>query len=577
MKMSMLHCPTLKEAPREAEVPSHNLMLRAGYIRKEAAGIYSFLPLAVRSVQKISRIVQEELNAAGAQEVLLPTIQPAELWEESGRWEQYGPELLRVQDRKGADFCYAPTAEEVIVALVRRDVTSYRQLPVNLYQIATKFRDEIRPRAGLMRGREFIMKDGYSFDVDDEAAGKTYDAMYDAYHRIFERCGLAFRPVEADTGAIGGSRSHEFQVLAETGEDSIVSCGGCNYTANVEKAEVQSGHSGEQARGEQTLSTTETPGTTTVDEVATFLKTKPANVVKTLLFMADGAPVAALIRGDLELNEFKLKAALGADELEMANATTVEELTGAPVGFAGPVELAKKGVRIVADHSLGGMKDFVCGANAKDMHHVGVNLGVDFSLEATSDLRVAQGGDPCGRCGEEFQFFRGIEVGHVFFLGTKYSEAMKCNYSDSEGGEHAMVMGCYGIGITRILAAAIEQNHDKFGIQWPVPLAPFEAVVLPLNQDDDEVREVAQKVYEGLKAAGIEVLIDDRDMRPGAKFNDSDLIGFPYQLVVGKRGLKEGAVEVKNRRTNEKTLVPVNDAVDLVSAQIVAAREGGSH
>ena len=580
MRMSALHVPTLKEAPKEAEVPSHALLLRAGYIRKEAAGIYSFLPLAMRTLHKIERILREELDRSGAQEVLLPTIQPAELWVESGRWEKYGPELLRIKDRKDAEFCYSPTAEEVIVALVRRDVRSYRQLPLNLYQVNTKFRDEIRPRAGLMRGREFIMKDGYSFDVDEEAAGKTYQAMYDAYHRIFRRCGLAFRPVEADTGAIGGSRSHEFQVLADTGEDSIVSCDTCSYTANVEKAELARSTAalggGPGPTNAAPMRTVETPGKRTVEEVAAFLKVPATQIVKTLLFMADGKPIAALVRGDYELNPVKLKAVTGATVLEMATEDEVRRITGAPVGFAGPVELAGK-VPLYADDSLRGLVDpdstgWVCGANAADTHHVGVNIGRDVRIETTYDLRLAGNGDPCGRCGGAFRFFRGIEVGHVFFLGTKYSKPMKCNFLDASGEEKPMVMGCYGIGVTRIMAAAIEQNHDGDGIKWPVPLAPYEALVLALNQDEPDVVQTAQRVYEELGARGFETVLDDRDLRPGAKFKDADLIGFPYHVIVGKRGLAEGVVEVKERKTGQKTNVPVAEVVAFVAGRIAAER-----
>ena len=566
MRMSLLHCPTLKEAPKEAEIPSHQLMIRGGYIRKAAAGIYSFLPLAVRTIQKISRIIQEELNRAGAQEVLLPTIQPAELWQQSGRWEQYGPELLRVVDRKEGEFCYAPTAEEVIVAMVSRDITSYRQLPVNLYQIGTKFRDEIRPRAGLMRGREFIMKDAYSFHVDDACAQKTYDDMYDAYHRIFKRCGLAFRSVEADTGSIGGSRSHEFQVLAETGEDSIVSCPNCNYTANVEKAEIQANHTPEafSAQGSAPRIALDTPDTTTVEGVAKFLKIEPCHIVKTLLFIADEKPVAALIRGDLELNEMKLKSALGATELQMADAATVWKLTEAPTGFAGPVELSKKGIQLIADHSIAQLKDFVCGANAADKHYTGVNFPRDFPLDNTVDLRTAQHKDPCGRCGCEFNFFRGIEVGHVFFLGTKYSQAMKCHYRDANGEEHPMVMGCYGIGVTRILAAAIEQNHDEWGIQWPLPLAPYEVVVMPLGKGGNEITETAEQLYQELLSVGVEAVIDDRDLRPGVKFKDADLLGFPYQVVIGKKSLQEGKIELKDRTTGDKSSLSLDEAVKTI-------------
>ncbi|MFT5431013.1 MAG: prolyl-tRNA synthetase, partial [Myxococcota bacterium] len=523
MRMSSLHAPTTKEAPKEAEVPSHALMLRAGFIRKEAAGIYSLLPLAVRVVQKISTIVREELDRAGAQEVNLPTIQPAELWQESGRWEQYGPELLRVKDRKGADFCYAPTAEEVIVSLVRRDVSSYRQLPLNLYQIANKFRDEIRPRAGLMRGREFVMKDAYSFDVDDEAAGRSYDAMFEAYHRIFERCGLAFKPVEADTGAIGGSRSHEFQVLADNGEDSIVSCSGCGYTANVEKAELRRPHTAYEASaatGEPVA--VGTPGKRSIEDVAAFLKMKKKKILKSLLFDTEGGPVMALIRGDYELNEFKLKAALGVETLDMnVGGHASGDDSALNFGFLGPVGLPEN-IRIVADDSVRGMDDFVCGANAPDQHLTGVQLG-HLSISDTLDLRIAKNKDRCGRCGGTFAFFRGIEVGHVFFLGTKYSAPMKCTVLDQEGTERAMVMGCYGIGITRIMAAAIEQNHDNFGIKWPVPLAPYEVTVIPVNGDDEAVVAHAKRYYDAMLAAGIQVVLDDREARPGAKFKDADL------------------------------------------------------
>jgi len=572
--MSQLHAPTTKETPKEAEVPSHALMLRAGFIRKEAAGIYSLLPLAVRVVHKISRIVREELDRAGAQEVVLPTIQPAELWQESGRWEQYGPELLRVHDRKGADFCYAPTAEEVITALVRRDVNSYRQLPLNLYQVAGKFRDEMRPRAGLMRGREFVMKDAYSFDVDEEAAGLAYDAMYDAYHRIFERCGLAFRPVEADTGAIGGSRSHEFQVLADTGEDSIVSCGNCGYTANVEKAELRRPEAPFTAEAPTTEPTSvDTPDKKTIEDVAAFLKTKKKKVLKSLLFETESGPVMALIRGDYELNEVKLKALLDVEQLEMkGDAPAPGGEGGMAYGFLGPIGLPTS-VRVVADDSVRGMSDFVCGANAFDKHLTGVQTG-HLPITETHDLRLAKNKDRCGRCGGSFAFFRGIEVGHVFFLGTKYSEPMKCTFLDQDGEEKPMVMGCYGIGITRIMAAAIEQNHDDWGIQWPLPLAPYEAAVIPLNGDDDEVVSLARQYYDELRQAGIEVVLDDREARPGAKFKDADLIGFPLQIVVGKRGLKDGNAEVKDRRSGEKHLLPTGEAAAFVIEAVRAGRSG---
>ncbi len=572
MRMTALHAPTLKEAPKEAEVPSHALLLRAGYLRKEAAGIYSFLPLAMKVLARIGRIVREELDRAGAQEVLLPLIQPAELWQESGRWTKYGPELLRIKDRKDAEFCFSPTAEELIVSLVRRDVRSYRQLPLNLYQIATKFRDEVRPRAGLLRGREFIMKDAYSFDADEAAAGRTYQAMYDAYTRIFQRCGLEFRPVEADTGAIGGSRSHEFQVLAETGEDSIVSCSQCTYTANVEKAELLA-PSASDAPATAVLRRVDTPGKRTVEDVAAFLGTTPSRLAKTLLVVADGKPVAALVRGDHELNLVKLKAHLGATEIELAGEALVRELTGADVGFAGPVGLPAH-VDVVADPAVLALSAVICGANATDQHFADVVFGRDLPRPSAVDLRLAHDGDPCGRCGGAFRFFRGIEVGHVFFLGTKYSEPMGCTFLDQDGKERPMVMGCYGIGLTRIMAAAIEQNHDADGIKWPVPIAPHEVVVLPLNADDAEVLSTAERVYRELLDLGVSAVLDDRDMRPGAKFKDADLVGFPFQIVVGKRGLAEGNVEFKVRATGEKGTLTVAGASQSLTERIRTARGG---
>ena len=542
MRASLLHAPTMKEAPKEAEVPSHVLLLRAGYIRKEAAGVYSYLPLAIRTLAKITRIIREELERAGAQEVLLPTVHPAELWQESGRWEKYGPELLRFKDRKGAEFCYSPTAEEVITSLVRRDVRSYRQRPINLFQVATKFRDEIRPRAGLMRGREFIMKDGYSFDADEEGASRTYQSMYDAYHRIFQRCGLAFRPVEADTGAIGGSRSHEFQVLADTGEDSIVSCGTCGYTANVEKGELQrpTGALVGVAGGKHVL--VPTPGKKSIEDVGRFLKLPASRILKTLYFDTEVGSALVLIRGDRELNEIKLRAVLGAAWVRLK---TDGEL---PTGYMGPVGLpAGFSARILADDSVRTLSDFACGANEDGAHLTGVELA-DLKLAETHDLSLAQGGDPCGRCGGTLAFFRGIEVGHVFFLGTKYSKAMHCNYLDASGQENPMVMGCYGIGVTRIMAAAIEQNHDAGGIQWPVPLAPFEVVLLPLQAEDAEVQSVTESLYASLRASGVDVLWDDRPLRPGQKFADADLIGYPLHVTVGRRALDQGALSSRFAR-----------------------------
>lgn len=556
MRMTRLHAPTLKETPKDAEVVSHQLLVRGGYIRKLAAGIYDFLPLAQRVLHKIGRIVREEMDRAGAQEVLLPAVQPAEIWQESGRWSKYGPELLRMNDRKGGDFCFGPTHEEVIVDLVRRDVRSWRSLPLNLYQIQTKFRDEIRPRAGLMRGREFIMKDAYSFDVDEAAANESYDAMFEAYQRIFRRCGLDFRPVEADTGAIGGSRSHEFQVLADSGEDAIVGCTACDYAANVEQAELEPAQR-EAAPGGPALETVETPDKRTIAEVSEYLGLDATRFVKTLIVDADGALHAVLVRGDHDLNEIKLAKVLGADAVRLADDAQVVAATGAPVGFAGPVGL--KGVEsIIADHAVRGLRDAVVGANAADAHHMHVDEGRDFRVARFADLRLAVDGDPCPRCGGALKGYRGIEVGHVFFLGTKYSEAMRCNYLDESGREQPMVMGCYGIGVTRIMAAAIEQNHDERGIIWPRAIAPYQVAVLPLQMNKADVVEAAESIYARLSDAGIETLLDDRNERAGAKFADAELIGAPLRIAIGGRGLREGIVELKVRGGDAVEKIPLD-------------------
>jgi len=548
----------MKEDPTEAEVVSHRLMLRAGMIRKLAAGIYTYLPLGNRVFRKVADIVRQEMDAAGALEILMPSIQPAELWRESGRWDYYGSELLRIKDRHDRDFCYGPTHEEVVTDLVRREVKSYRQLPMNLYQIQTKFRDEIRPRFGLMRGREFIMKDAYSFHKDETQAEKEYWNMYETYKRIFTRCGLDFRAVEADTGNIGGSFSHEFMVLAETGEDSIASCGSCEYAANVEKA--RAGAPGEpDPFDELEMEKVQTPEKRTVEEVTRFLKVNARRLVKTLIYLADGEPVAALVRGDHELNEIKLKNVLDANEVALADKDTVEKVTEAPSGFAGPVGL--RGMRVIADGSVKPMKNFVVGANEQDAHYVNVNHGRDFAVDRFEDIRNVVKGDPCPKCSSGgLEIHRGIEVGHIFMLGTKYSEALGCTYLDEDGSEKPMVMGCYGIGVTRTAAAAIEQNHDEYGIKWPAPLTPYDVLVLPLNVNSEPVMKAAQKVYESLIGAGADTLMDDRDERAGFKFKDADLIGIPVRVVIGDKGLKEGVVEIKDRRTGEVNRVAVDDA-----------------
>lgn len=551
MRFSKMYAPTLKEAPADAEVISHKLMVRAGMIRKLTSGIYSFLPLGLKSLEKVKTIVREEMERAGAQEIFMPTVQPADLWKESGRWEFYGKELLRFEDRNGREYCLGPTHEEVVTDLLRGEVRSYRQLPLNVFQIQTKFRDEIRPRFGLMRGREFMMKDGYSFDADDAGADESYKAMFEAYKRIFARLGLRFSPVEADSGSIGGSFSHEFMVFADTGEDTIAVCNECDYAANLEKAEIAK----EYTPCEETCAEIEevaTPDQHTVEEVAAFLGTTPQSIVKTLLYCVDGEGVAVLVRGDRELNEVKLKNALNAqEEPEMATPEQVREWTGAPVGFAGPVGLGVK--RILADKELLAGTDYVAGANKADTHIKHLDLARDAKVEMYTDLRVITEDDTCPRCGGSLMLTKGIEVGHVFKLGTKYSKALEATFLDENGKEQVMIMGCYGIGVSRVVAAAIEQNHDDDGIAFPPPVAPYEATVLCLDARKEDVLGKAEEIYEMLKGWGMDVLLDDRAERPGVKFKDADLMGMPMQIVVGGKGIKNGIVEVKDRRTGEKS------------------------
>ena len=562
MRTSQMLIPTLREDPGEAEVISHRLMLRAGMIRKTAAGIYTYLPLGLRVIRKIERIVREEMNRAGAQEVLMPIASPAELWRETGRWDFYGKELFRFKDRHERDFCLGPTHEEVITDLVRREVRSYRQLPLNCYQIQTKFRDEIRPRFGLMRGREFIMKDAYSFDRDEEGAKRSYQSMYDAYHRIFTRCGLTFRAVEADSGLIGGSSSHEFMVLADTGEESVVYTDDGAYAANVERAELPPPIDAplEPARP---LSKVATPGVGTVEDVTAYLKMEPHRLVKTLLYKTAKEVVAILIRGDHTANEVKIKKVLGVMDLELADANTVMKSTGAPIGFAGPIGLQQ--VRIVADYAVKALSNFVVGANEVDAHYLDANWNRDFAVEQFADLRNAQAGDTALRGTGTLKVAKGIEVGHVFMLGTKYSRSMNAAFLDPQGHEQFAVMGCYGIGIGRTAASSVEQNHDAKGIVWPAPIAPFHVHLLPLSQSA-HVTHAAQSLYDSLTEAGVEVLWDDRDERAGVKFNDADLIGAPYHLVIGEKGLAQGTVELKERKTGEvKRIAP-----DVIPATISA-------
>ena len=568
MRYTKYFIPTYKEIPSDAEVISHQLMLRAGMIRKLTAGIYSFLPAGLKAIRRVENIVREEMNRSGAIEVLMPAVQPAELWQESGRWEFYGKELLRFKDRHNHDCCIGPTHEEVITDLVRKEIRSYRQLPVNFYQIQTKFRDEIRPRFGVMRCKEFIMKDAYSFDVDAAGADKSYEIMYDAYTRIFRRCGLKFRAVEADSGSIGGSYSHEFMVLAETGEDEIVNCTSCSYAANLEKAEVKAAAPPDPAnRAPGILKEVKTPDVRTIEELTAFLSLQPNQIVKTLIFSADGNTVAALIRGDHEVNEVKLKNLLGADQLELADPHLVAEVTGAPMGFAGPVGLKTK---MIADHAVRNMVDFVTGANKEDFHLRNVNLERDFSVNQFADLRMIMHGDRCPRCDGELNFGRGIEVGHVFKLGTKYSKAMRAVFLDEQGEEKLFFMGCYGIGIARTVAAAIEQKHDEDGIIFPISIAPFEVALLPLQMHERDVVDAAQKIYDACVAGGVDVLMDDRDVRPGVKFKDADLLGTPLQVTVGERTLKQGMVEIKARSERESTKVLLSEAPSLIPAKVKA-------
>jgi prolyl-tRNA synthetase len=535
-------------------------MVRAGMIKKIAAGIYTYLPFGWRSIRKLEEIVRRELDVAGSVELTIPVVQPAELWQETGRWDEYGHLLLRMKDRHEREFCFAPTAEEVITDVVRKDVSSYRQLPINLYQIGDKFRDEIRPRFGLMRGREFIMKDAYSFHADDASLDATYEAMEAAYRRIFETCRLEYTVVEAETGEIGGSDSHEFMVLADTGEDQVVRDPVTGYAANVEKAVSGRIPPGAPLEAE-TMEEVATPGKHTVSEVAEFLGVEPTQIVKTLLYQTADGPVAVLIRGDREVNEFKLKSALGTEWILLADEQEVRRLTGAPVGFAGPVGLPDE-VRILADRSLEGVETFVCGANAADAHLVGARMGRDLETPPFHDLLLVTGGDPSPKGDAALELFRGIEVGHIFKLGTKYSTAMGCTFTDDAGVDQPMIMGCYGLGIGRTVAAAIEQNHDDDGIIWPRPLAPFEVLLLELNpKGDDEVTAEAERIYAALREKGADVLYDDRNERPGVKFNDADLLGVPVRIVVGARGLKEGKVELSLRRDREKVMVEQGEAV----------------
>jgi prolyl-tRNA synthetase len=572
MRWSKTLIPTLKEDPADAEVISHKLLVRAGLIRQISRGIYDYFPLALRVLRKIEAIVRQEMDRAGAQELLMPISSPAELWQESGRWEMYGKELLRFKDRHERDFCLGPTHEEIITDMVRRSVRSYRELPINLYQIQTKFRDEVRPRFGLMRGREFIMKDAYSFHADIEDCRREYENMFQTYKRIFSRFGLRFRPVEADTGAIGGSQSHEFQVLAESGEDAVASCDTCDYAANVEKAEIRQLYAEDGAVSGATLEKVPTPGKKSVAEVAEFLGLPAQRFIKTLVYKTDANElVAVLVRGDHEVNETKLKTLLGCREIALADDAAVRAATQTAPGFLGPIGMQ---LRLVADLAIQGMRGAVTGANQPDLHYVHVDQARDFARSAFADLRLAGPGDPCPRCDNgKLEIHRGIEVGQVFYLGKKYSEAMGATFLDAEGRERALEMGCYGIGISRLVAAAIEQNHDANGIIWPFPIAPFHVLLLPINYKDKALREACDRLYQELDELGVEVLLDDRDERPGVKFKDADLIGVPLRVTVGAKGLEKGCVELRWRRDGRSEDLPVAQAAEQIR-RIVAEAVG---
>lgn len=570
--------PTLKETPEGAEIPSHVLMLRAGLINQVMAGAYTYLPLGLRALRKAEQIVREEMDAAGAIELLMPSMSPLSLWERTGRDEAFGDVLVRVelkrQNRK-IQVVLGPTHEEIVTDLVAHFVSSYRQLPFTLYQISTKFRNEERPRFGVLRTSEFLMKDAYSFDTSVEGLNRSYEAMYRAYCRIFDRCCLNYIPVEAESGPIGGEASHEFMVPASNGEDKIVHCAACGYAANLERAEIGPRRGEDVASVElRPLERVPTPGASTIEQVSRFLNCRPQDLIKTLIYLADDRPVAVLIRGDHEANENKIRRAVGAAEIRLADPLTIERVTGAPVGFAGPVGL-KERVPIYADYDIQFLRNAVTGANENEMHLRGVNLGRDFKVDRFADLRCAMDEDPCPRCSGILRLRPAIEVGHVFKLGTKYSEALAARFLDADERLRPIIMGCYGIGINRILAALIETTHDENGIIWPVALAPYEVVIVPVNVADERSRETAFRLHDALEQKNIEVLVDDRDVRAGVKFKDADLIGFPLRVVVSERGLSQGMVEVKWRWEKTPQMLALDDVVGVVTQWIGEERNTG--
>lgn len=561
MHLSQILFPTLKEIPKDATVKNHILMLRAGLIRKLSAGLYSFLPLGLRSFRKVENIIREEMDKSGAQEFSLPILTPAELWQQSGRWDQFGPELIRINDRSDIPFALGPTHEEVFTHIVKNEIFSYKQLPVTYYQIKSKFRDEIRPRFGVMRCREFTMKDAYSFDFDDKDLENSYNKMRQAYINIFKRCGLKAKPVSADSGAMGGSNSEEFMVESEIGEDSIVACPSCSYASNMEKATASFNYKKSEEK-ENPLSEVDTPSVKTIDQLTQFLKTTADKFIKTLLYKANDSFVCVLVRGDLDINEKKLAALLKAPLLELAAPQDVVRITGAPVGFAGPVGL--KGIRLLADDSVKFMVNGITGANSKDKHLLNVNPGRDFSPESYHDLRFVKDGDSCIQCGKSVHISKGIEVGHIFKLGKKYTESMGVTVLDAESKAVVPTMGCYGIGVDRTLAAAIEVSNDANGIIFPISIAPFEVMITPIDYTDAEQKKAADDLYTQLTTAGVDVLLDDRNERAGVKFKDADLIGIPIRINIGPKFLKENKMEIKLRKTGDVTVKEIPEIVQTV-------------
>ena len=595
MKWSKMMIQTLREDPGDAEIDSHKLLVRAAIVKKTAAGLFTFLPLGMRALRKVEAIVREEMNRAGAQELLMPILQPAELWQTTGRWETMGANMFKLKDRAQHDFALGPTAEEEVTDVVKSIVSSYRQLPVIVYQIQTKFRDETRPRFGLMRSKEFIMKDAYSFDVDAAGADESYWTMYHAYERIFARCGLKATPVQADGGDMGDSMTHEFHALADAGEDGIASCPACGYAANLERAErklaaatsaaapalttarADAGIKGGSDAGAAALVAADaaeavpTPNARTIEEVAAFFGLPPSAFVKTLVYVADGKPVMVCVPGDRDVNEVKLKRFLKAKTVALADARTVEDVTGAPVGFAGPVKPAKADVPIYAESALEGASGVVVGANQADTHLKNVDLARDAKITAYADLVICGAGDLCPKCGQPMELKRGIEVGQVFKLGTKYTDAFKAVYKNDQLKENVMIMGCYGVGVSRTMQAVVEQSHDKDGIIWPASVAPFQVVLDLLDPDNADVAKVAGDLEAQLEAAGIDVLVDDRAERPGVKFKDADLIGFPVRVVVGAKGLANGGVEIKRRDQPKEAMVKVAPEAALAAIQSALA------